>query len=131
MDMLPSEYIKVSYFWPKSAKKYFCLLTVPKKLKKMEKKIQFFFIFFSLFNTLCIQKDFLNFWAKNNLLLYTQRATCPLDPPKWIFRGLLLKLSNKHGLTFFSPWKIGIGTHTSDKGIMPPQKCSSQKMKEE
>ena len=90
----------------------------------------FLSIFFSFWAILTNKKIFCT-WAKNNLLLYTQRATCPLDPPKWIFRGLLLKLSNKHGLTFFSPWKIGIGTHTSDKGIMPPQKCSSQKMKEE
>ena len=37
MDMLPSEYIKVSYFWPKSAKKSFCFLRVSKKLKKIEK----------------------------------------------------------------------------------------------
>ena len=48
MDMLPSEYIKVSYFWPKSAKKSFCLLRVSKKLKKIEKNFEkilnFFFI---------------------------------------------------------------------------------------
>ena len=43
MDMLPSEYIKVSYFWPQSAKISFCLLRVSKKLKKIEKKIEFFF----------------------------------------------------------------------------------------
>ena len=40
MDMLPSKYIKVSYFWPKSAKKSFCLLRVYKKLKKIEKKMK-------------------------------------------------------------------------------------------
>ena len=45
MDMLPSEYIKVSYFWPKSAKKYFCLLRVSKKLKKMEKNFKNFDFF--------------------------------------------------------------------------------------
>ena len=33
MDMLPSEYIKVSYFWPKSAK----------KLKKKIKNVLMFF----------------------------------------------------------------------------------------
>ena len=48
MDMLPSEYIKVSYFWPKSAKKSFCLWRVSKKRKKIEKNfeknLKFFFI---------------------------------------------------------------------------------------
>ena len=47
MDLLPSEYIKVSYFWPKSAKKSFCLWRVSKKRKKIEKNfeknLKFFF----------------------------------------------------------------------------------------
>ena len=38
MDMLPSKYIRVSYFWPKNAKKPFCVWRVSKKLKKIEKK---------------------------------------------------------------------------------------------
>ena len=46
MDMLPSEYIKVSYFWPKSAKKSFCLLRVSKKLKKIEKNFEKILKFF-------------------------------------------------------------------------------------
>ena len=33
MDMLPSQYIKVRYFWPKSAKKSFCLLRVSNFIK--------------------------------------------------------------------------------------------------
>ena len=48
MDMLPSKYIRVSYFWPKSAKNYFCVWRVSKKVKKIEKKFEknlnFFFI---------------------------------------------------------------------------------------
>ena len=39
------------------------------------------------------EKDFFAFWAKNNLLLYTQRATCPFDPPKMLFRGLFYSTS--------------------------------------
>ena len=34
-DILPSEYIKVSYFWPKSAKKLFCLFRASKKTEKI------------------------------------------------------------------------------------------------
>ena len=47
------------------------------------KKILFFLKFvFSFLGNLNKQKDFLHFWAKNNLLLYTQRVICPFDPPK-------------------------------------------------
>ena len=34
MDMLPSKYIRVNYFWPKSARKSFCVWRMSKKLKK-------------------------------------------------------------------------------------------------
>ena len=44
MDMFHSEYIKVTYFWPKSAKKSFCVWRVSKKLKKNWKKLIFFFV---------------------------------------------------------------------------------------
>ena len=47
MDMLPSKYVKENYFWPKSAKKSFCVWRVFKKLKKIkinfEKNLKFFF----------------------------------------------------------------------------------------
>ena len=56
--------------------------------KKFQHFFNFFFIFFSLSVFLGTQKDFLHFWAKHNLLLYTWRATCPFDPPKVLFRGL-------------------------------------------
>ena len=41
------------------------------------------------------KKIFLHFWAKNNLLLYTWRATCPFDPQKMLFRGFFFKVSLK------------------------------------
>ena len=44
--MLPSEYIRVSYFWPKSAKKSFCVWRVSKKLKKIEKNFEKILKFF-------------------------------------------------------------------------------------
>ena len=43
MDMLPSKYIKVSYFCPQIAKKSCCLLRVSKKLKKLKKILEFLF----------------------------------------------------------------------------------------
>ena len=47
IDMLPSKYIKVNYFLPKSAKKCFCVWRVSKilkkKLKKFWKKFRIFF----------------------------------------------------------------------------------------
>ena len=46
MDMLPSKYIRVSYFWPKCAKRSFCVWRVSKKLKKIEKKIEKILKFF-------------------------------------------------------------------------------------
>ena len=46
MDMLPSKYIRVSYFWPKSAKKSFCVWRVSKKLKKIEKNFEKILNFF-------------------------------------------------------------------------------------
>ena len=79
----------------------------------MKKKFQNFFQFFSVFWTpLTNKKIFLHFWAKNNLLLYTQRATCPFDPPKMLFRGIFYKLASKSPpvttLTCQSPWKVGL-----------------------
>ena len=46
MDLLPSKYVKVSYFWPKSAKKSFCVWRVSKKLKKIEKNFEKILKFF-------------------------------------------------------------------------------------
>ena len=42
--MLPSKYIKVSYFWPSSAKKIFLCVTGVQKTEKNLKKNDFFFI---------------------------------------------------------------------------------------
>ena len=61
-----------------------------------EKKLKFFqnfFQFFSVFWTPFTHKNiFLHFWAKNNLRLYIWWATCPFDPQKMLFRGLLYKV---------------------------------------
>ena len=67
--------------------------------KKISKFFQIIFqFFFSFLDTLHTQKDFLHFWAKNNLLLYTGSATCPFDPPKMLFRGLFYKVSLKENI---------------------------------
>ena len=64
--------------------------------KKISKFFQNFFQFFSVFWTpFTHKKIFLHFWAKNNLLLYTRRATCPFDPQKMLFRGSFYKVSLK------------------------------------
>ena len=64
--------------------------------KKISKFFQNFFQFFSVFWTpFTHKKIFLHFWAKNNLLLYTWRATCPFDPQKMLFRGSFYKVSLK------------------------------------
>ena len=65
-----------------------------------EKKISNFFSkFLSIFSVFWTpfthKKIFLHFWAKNNLLLYTWRATCPFDPQKMLFRGSFYKVSLK------------------------------------
>ena len=52
MDILPSKYIRVTYFWPKSAKISFCVWRVSKKLKKILKKFwKNFEIFFHTVNS--------------------------------------------------------------------------------
>ena len=67
---------------------------------KIHKFFQNFFDFFSVFWTpFTHKKIFLHFWAKNNLLLCTWRATCPFYPPKVLFRGLFFKVSLKR-----PPW---------------------------
>ena len=81
--------------------------------KKISNFFQNFFQFFSVFWTpFTNKKIFLHFWAKNNLLLYTRRATGPFDPPKMLFRGLNYKLSSKrppvYTLTFWSPCNVGL-----------------------
>ena len=51
MDILPFEYIKLSYFWPKSAKKSFFVWGVSKKLKKLKKIEKNFWFFFHKTNS--------------------------------------------------------------------------------
>ena len=59
--------------------------------KKFSKYFQisfiFLFNFFSFLDNLNKQKDFLHFWAKNNLLLYIWRAICPFDPQKCLLEA--------------------------------------------
>ena len=43
MDMWPSEYIKVSCFWPQSAKIFLFVKNVQKTEKNMKKILKFFF----------------------------------------------------------------------------------------
>ena len=53
MDMLSTKYIKVSYFWPKSAKNLFVYEGCPKNWKKFKKiweKFWFFFLHKSQFS---------------------------------------------------------------------------------
>ena len=82
--------------------------------KKNSKFFQNFLNFFSVFwTTLTNKKIFLHFWAKNNKILYTRRATCPFDPPKMFCRGLNYKLSSKrpppaNTLIFRSLCRVGL-----------------------
>ena len=66
MDMLPSKYIRVSYFWPKSAKKSFCVWRVSKKLKKIEKKnLKKFWIFLEFTTT--VVSNVYTTWGYNKI----------------------------------------------------------------
>ena len=57
---------------------------------------KFLSTFFSVFLTPSTSKKiFLHFWAKNNLLLYTWRTTCPFDPPKCFLEDYSTKCPRK------------------------------------
>ena len=56
------------------------------------------------------KKIFWHFWAKNNLLLFTWRATCPFDPLKILFRGLFYKVSLKQYLVISDPIQVGLNS---------------------
>ena len=69
MDMLPSKYIRVSNFWPKSAKKIFLFVKGVQKTKKNEKNFEIFFfikLILNIIHELCQHLESLN----NHLLLH-------------------------------------------------------------
>ena len=70
---------------------------VKKKSKFFQKFFQFFSVFWIPFTH---KKIFLYCGAKNYLLLYIWRATCPFDPQKMLFRGFFYKVSLKR-----PPWQ--------------------------
>ena len=68
---------------------------------------QNYFNFFSFLDTIHTQKDFFALWAKNNLLLYTCRATCPFDPKKCFLEAYSTDQSKSVGsVRTMCPWKF-------------------------
>ena len=70
------------------------------------KNSNFLSIFFSFWTILTNKKIFCT-WAKNNLLLYTQRVICPFDTPKCFLEAYSTSCPQNTHSPLWLPWHFG------------------------